>query len=451
MQLRVNSNSSSLLGLVLALVMLVSACGDKLAFEGKVVFTQVPNSTVKAERLNTIENKYAPALKIAMADMSNKLENIEVLSTYFFSARSPEISYDGTMMVFSGQKNDGDTWQIWKMDLATKEVIQVTDSRTNCTDPTWLPKGGFVFSKMMTGEKALKFHALFTIGEDGCCEQRITFQPHHDINTNILNDGRLIFASRQLHPEEGQFKYLALRPDGTKAEVFHLANSENGFLGKPAEDGNGRVLFGEAQILNAVNFNRPLKTIQSGLIQGMINSIFSMDDKNLLISIRKPNELTYGLAVINGENLQQEKFYYNDSEYHLTEAIRVKSRKVPPKLPTRVNPELNSGYVMSMNSDASDIMADGKTAKIRVLGMSNVLGEAPVAEDGSFYLELEADRPFRFQTLDENDEVLRGPSSWMWVRPNERRACVGCHQDREISPDNIVPKAVEKAPFAMIR
>ena len=104
-----------------------------------------------------------------------------------------------------------------------------------------------------------------------------------------------------------------------------------------------------------------------------------------------------------------------------------------------------------MNTDASDIEAAGKTAKVQVLGMKEILGEAPVEEDGSFYLEVEPDRPIRFQTINEKGEVLRGPSSWMWVRPNERRGCVGCHQDREISPGNVVPLAVEKAPFAMTR
>ena len=105
-----------------------------------------------------------------------------------------------------------------------------------------------------------------------------------------------------------------------------------------------------------------------------------------------------------------------------------------------------------MNADQSDIEVEaGETSKIQVLGFNSVLGEVEVDEDGSFYLELKADEPVRFQTLSATGEVLRGPSSWMWVRPNERRGCVGCHENREIAPENIVPKAIEKAPFAMIK
>jgi hypothetical protein len=80
-----------------------------------------------------------------------------------------------------------------------------------------------------------------------------------------------------------------------------------------------------------------------------------------------------------------------------------------------------------------------------------MIGETEVAEDGSFYLELKADQPVRFQTLNDSGDVLRGPSSWMWVRPNERRGCVGCHEDRELTPENVVPLAIEKAPVAMIK
>jgi hypothetical protein len=112
---------------------------------------------------------------------------------------------------------------------------------------------------------------------------------------------------------------------------------------------------------------------------------------------------------------------------------------------------MNYGYFIAMDTDASDIEAEGKTAKVQVFGISDLIGQADVEEDGSFYLELPSDRPIRFQTLDENGEVLRGPSSWMWLRPNERRACAGCHQDREITPENIVPVAVKKGPLAMIR
>jgi len=74
------------------------------------------------------------------------------------------------------------------------------------------------------------------------------------------------------------------------------------------------------------------------------------------------------------------------------------------------------------------------------------MGTINVEKDGSFYLKVMADTPFRIQTIDEKGKVLNGPCGWIWLRPNERRGCVGCHEDPELVPDNKVPFSVKKAP-----
>ncbi|MCG8306494.1 MAG: hypothetical protein MI975_03820 [Cytophagales bacterium] len=434
------------------IVLLLFGCSKDLPHEGKVIFTRLPVESVSGDRINSIENKYATNMEIAMAFMGEKPEHTEVLTRDFISARAPELSFDGSLLVFSGLKNEEGAWQIWTMDLKSGEIVQVTDSRTNCTDPAWLPNGDITFSKMVTDDHSLKYHALFTIGVDGCCEQRITFQPHEDINASVLHDGRILVASKQVYPESGPYKYLALRPDGTKAEVFHLAHATSGMMDKAFEN-NEKVFFHEADELTSVKFNRPLHSRERLLTGGQIqvNSIRSFDEQNLLLSLKKPDEKTFGLALLSVEDFSREKSYFSDPEYHILEATEVRERSVPRKLPSRVNSDMSSGYLFSMNADASDIEIEGKTAKVRVLGMNGIIGETAVEEDGSFYLELTSDLPVRFQTVDASGEILRGPSSWMWVRPDERRGCAGCHQDREIAPYNVVPKALESAPFVMIR
>ena len=71
-------------------------------------------------------------------------------------------------------------------------------------------------------------------------------------------------------------------------------------------------------------------------------------------------------------------------------------------------------------------------------------------EDGSFYVKLDADTPFRFETLNSQGEVLRGPSDWIYLRPNERRACTGCHVDPELAPRNYQPHAVKEDPVVLV-
>jgi hypothetical protein len=435
----------------LAFLLLINSCSSREVDGGKVIFTQVPVDAVSKEQLFEIESKYVGRMKIVMADMVDENKGKKVLSKQFFSARSPEVSFDGKELVFSAQKSQGDTWQIWRLNLVSEEIVQVSDSRTNCTDPIWLPNGDIAFSKLITEEMSLKHHALFTIGKDGCCEQRITFQPHEDVNSSVLHDGRILVGSRQVYPEAGPLKYLALRPDGTKAELFHLADDHSRYIGKAMEGADGLVLFCEDQVLTSVRFSRPLhsKSPRKELVEEMAHSLFAMADGSLLVSLKKQGASTYGISLIDESGSLTEKFHEHSSDFHQVEPQLVQARKGAKKLPTTVNPELNYGYIMAMNADASDIKAEGKTATVQVMGMSDLIGQVDVEKDGSFYLELPSDKPLRFQTLDENGKVLRGPSSWMWLRPNERRACAGCHQDREMTPENIVPMALKKGPLAM--
>ena len=75
-----------------------------------------------------------------------------------------------------------------------------------------------------------------------------------------------------------------------------------------------------------------------------------------------------------------------------------------------------------------------------------LLGEFSVESDGSFFLQVPARTPFRVETLDESGRVLRTMHSWMWVMPGERRGCIGCHEDRELTPPNRHVLALRKLP-----
>jgi hypothetical protein len=64
---------------------------------------------------------------------------------------------------------------------------------------------------------------------------------------------------------------------------------------------------------------------------------------------------------------------------------------------------------------------------------ARVLGTVPLAADGSFNLEVPADRLLHLQVLDSDRHVVGNQTFWMYARPGEKRACVGCHEPRNIS------------------
>jgi hypothetical protein len=76
---------------------------------------------------------------------------------------------------------------------------------------------------------------------------------------------------------------------------------------------------------------------------------------------------------------------------------------------------------------------------------TRILGEAPVEPDGSFFVRVPADTPFFIQTLDTQGTVLLTQRSWMWVRRGTSRGCVGCHENKELAPENRSTQALIKA------
>jgi len=443
-------------GLALLGLFFIHGCSVKSQHLGKIVFTAVPSATVDAASILKGNYRYADGLQIVMGPQEASIESMEILTKEFSSARAPEISYDGNSIVFSAKKAQTDIWQIWTLNLNDKKVFQVTAATENCTDPTWLPDGRIAFSMQISDEPKVSYHALFTIDPSGCCEQRVTFQPHDDLNAMVLNDGRILFSSQQVFPEEGALKYLAMRPDGTKAEQFFMPDSTIDVLGKACETISGKMAFTESGLFSLVSFSRPMHSLEKKQIQGVdrVQSVYSMENGCILSSVKKSEVSNYALAIFTEGDMTGSTKEIQDAANHLIEPVIVEPRVVPKKLPSLMNMNDPSGYIVCLNADASTIHVNealGKSAKIQVLDYSGLVGETEIASDGSFYVALPADQPLRFQTVNSEGQVVRGPSSWIWVRPSERRGCVGCHEDSEITPENVVPKAVEKAPVAIVK
>jgi hypothetical protein len=142
---------------------------------------------------------------------------------------------------------------------------------------------------------------------------------------------------------------------------------------------------------------------------------------------------------------------YRDPDYSIMQVTVAEAHARPRKLPSEVDMEVKTGLLMCQDINFRDQLrgqspATGKATRIEVLGINSSLGTVNVEEDGSFYLKALADVPVRIQTLDENGSVVSGPGAWIWLRPNERRGCIGCHEDHELAPENRVALAVRKPP-----
>ncbi|MDR3233075.1 MAG: HEAT repeat domain-containing protein [Planctomycetaceae bacterium] len=154
---------------------------------------------------------------------------------------------------------------------------------------------------------------------------------------------------------------------------------------------------------------------------------------------------------------------YADPQYSCFEARVLHPRRVPPAVPedpaVRSSQYTGTLYVQSVfNTQEQRVKKSGRLLRV-VEGLPQVtrhathtipkefawknhggafgrdLGIIPLAADGSFAIEVPADRFIALQVLDSDRNVVGNQLMWMNVRPGENKGCIGCHE----VPDTVVP------------
>jgi len=82
--------------------------------------------------------------------------------------------------------------------------------------------------------------------------------------------------------------------------------------------------------------------------------------------------------------------------------------------------------------------------------LGKVLGTVPLAPDGSFSVEVPADRLLRFQVLDSDRNVVGNQLTWIYPRPGEMRSCIGCHEKLHTTSGRIRPQAAHHPPVQFL-
>lgn len=374
----------------------------------------------------------------------------ETLTKEFYSARSPEISCDGTKMLFAAQQKMDDKWQIWEMDLGSSKSRQVISLPENCFDPAYLPNGRVIFSRQ---------NVMFSCNSDGSDISQVTFNSYSYSALTILHDGRVLAITSQLNPDNGKAVFMVLRPDGTKNELFYKGSEKSRPGTRGWETDSGRIVFievGEDKSdggdLVSISYNRPLHScnyLSSGM-EGSFNSVFALKSGKFMVSYRKSDSDRYGLYEFDPDNKALGQVICDSKDYDIAEVVAVEKHERSRKLPSEVDMGVKTGLLLCQDVTFHDINASMTEKvpgayKIRITGKDSTLGEIEAEKDGSFYLKVIADTPFQIQTIDQKGNIT-GTCGWIYLRPNERRGCIGCHENPEMVPENKVPMAVRQAP-----
>ena len=195
----------------------------------------------------------------------------------------------------------------------------------------------------------------------------------------------------------------------------------------------------------------------------------------------------FSLYWFDFENKKVGEPIYTDNKYQALNVIPIAAQPTPMIIPDHgIEPGKTSGLLLCLNAyrgqlDKEAYIQPGQIKKVRIIegfgiedsdpffrtfppgigyssfgsssnSISNfeqkrVVGEAPVEEDGSFYVEVPADTVLHWQVLDEKNMALQDALTWAWVRPGERRTCIGCHEKREtVAGLSSVPRAAMRSP-----
>jgi hypothetical protein len=440
-------------------LILFSSCRKK-SLEGTVFFTQVSGKIQDIDLTASDPAGQKIQSVIASLDINKHAPQPDIVTKGFYSARSPNISCDGEMMLFSAQQKEGDNWQIWEMNLNNSKLTRVTSNPENCFNPAYLPDGRVIFSKQTEADNLNSGLTLFSCNPDGTDIRQVTFNPYSYSSATVLNDGRVLAISRNTDHDNGESVFMVLRPDGTKNELFYKGSEGTRPGTRGWETESGKIVFIETAIVGeesgdlvSISYNRPLHTsvyLSSG-IDGNFISVFPLKSGKYLVSYRKSESERYGLYEFDPENKVLGQAVYVSNDFDIAEVVAVEKKERPKKLPSEVDMGVKTGLLLCQDVNFHDINTSFSTTsavvnKIRIIGKDSALGEIDVERDGSFYLKVIADTPFKIQSVDDKGFAVGEPCGWIYLRPNERRGCVGCHEDHEQVPENKVPLAVKLAP-----
>lgn len=73
--------------------------------------------------------------------------------------------------------------------------------------------------------------------------------------------------------------------------------------------------------------------------------------------------------------------------------------------------------------------------------VKRIIGDVPVEEDGSAWFEVPARTPLYFQLLDAEGRAVQSMRSWSTLQPNEFFGCIGCHEPKDSTIDNVATLA----------
>ena len=350
------------------------------------------------------------------------------LAADFAASADATVSFDGQRVLFSGKQKPGDPWQIWEIPVAGGAPHRIVQFQEDAIAPFYLPGDRIVYSRRTPAG-----FQLVSVALDGGAPLQLTYGPGNRLATDVLRDGRVLFeADRELY---------TVYPDGSGVESYRCDHG-------PARTGarqlaSGDILFETGGTLARFTSSRAVQ-LPVALPKGeFAGPVAELSPNAWLVSYRTAATAPYGIYRWRVGDALPEKLLAPAAQ--AVQPVLVQPRSVPKRFPSALG-DRQGANLLCLNVYTSKLrIPEASVVKVRVwarsdAGSAALLGEAPVAKDGSFFVNPPSETPIRFELLDRSGKIVAAEKAWFWARRGEQRICVGCHAGPERAPENAVPQ-----------
>ncbi|MBV1914134.1 MAG: hypothetical protein KUG72_02040 [Pseudomonadales bacterium] len=209
--------------------------------------------------------EFNPGAQLIIRDRASVSADDQVITDGVFAGgelydvKDLRVSYDGERVLFSmrapdiagADDDEQPKWNIWEYDLTGGSLTRVIASDITAEaghdiSPTYLPDGRILFSSSrqrqskatLLDESKPQFAALdeqreeyammlHVMNSDGSNIRQITFNPSHDLDPTVLNDGTILYSRWDHFGNLNQINLYTANPDGTEHSLLYGHNSHD--------------------------------------------------------------------------------------------------------------------------------------------------------------------------------------------------------------------------------
>ena len=401
----------------------------------------------------------------------------------------PELSWDASHVIFCRRGQDDPWWHIWRVSVDGSDLVQLTDGPYHEVGPAYLPDGRIVFASSRSGIRD-EYHgypctSLHVMNPDGSDIHSIATNIGRDNEPAVLPDGRIAFSRLEVFYSRNKTELTlhAAHPDGVQDVVLYgperrsyWRNLDHGprtpadgqeaplthrvlrmTQPQPMPDGRGIVVVTQAGLV-LIGPRRDTETLISPDYKTRAYTTpYPLDDGRILCAtaLKTPDreQVDLGLYVLDPATGELE-LIYNDPEAADFEPRPILARRPPAGRALKADRQQYGGQFLCssvFNTQEKDVGLRGRYVRV-IEGVpmtgrhstqtnlepvwknhggtfARVLGTVPLAPDGSFFIEVPADRLLHHQVLDSDRRVIGNQLTWIYTRPGETKSCVGCHEN----------------------